>query len=1226
MIHNDQISSHPIPKTMRLFLASFVVVFLGFNAQAQTLTPAGTPIRNQASASFIGPNGEPGVSFSGVAETQVTAVHGLQIEPDANNAVGSGGSNFSLAADASNDRIVTPGGTINFAYTLTNTGNAPDQFTVSALQFAGDGFDLSNLRIVIDSNENGLVDNGEPDFSGSLDLNANAHASIIVSGRAPSTNNGARAKLDLIGSSINDATVFDNNNIARATVNSDANLVLNKEARLLTDGRIKYRVFGSNQGARAARSSLSGVIIDGTLYFGILISDPIPANTVLDLLETPTGTAGGASASRLIYQVGFGTWTATATSTASSIGLFLPDLYPMTGSPVTDALNIAGGYELNFHVRAKPGLRAGTLLANTALIQYRDGGNSERETQSNTTLTATPTRFNAMIGPQSQPTGTASGSYNFTDPSTNKSWTIQRGRNGNDQTDQQNIDSSNGSNVISFLNTVQNTGNARDTLNIRFDPNDVSSILPAGSSVQIYTADGITPISNGIILEPTETSDVIVRVTLPTNTGPSANGPNISAVIRVTSTGDTSKTDITRNTVGKLPLPEVLIGPFGLANAKEFPDPEDRQTLEPFEAASARFPQTVRNNGNISDVMNLSLETPLQAGFTARWLAADGTELVDSNNDGLVDTGLRPAQSEVNVILEIILPNGTGGNNNGAGWSFVAKVSSSADRSNSNRTLDVISRLRSTNEVWSISKAVSSDTGRSDPGSKPQVLAPEAKLIYTLRVSNIGSLPQLDVRVTDTLSEWLEAPSRISDIGLIDSNGTTVALSAKYDPQSRKLEWLIPVFPANSTVTLSFQTVVPKGTPNATVIPNTALVLSRDVPRAQTSNRVDVNVISPILKLNKIALEGSVSIGGVVQFELEARNTSNDATLTNLTINDFMPLGLAYRAGSSRLNNQPFPDPEVITENGLQTLRWKLGDLPANSSQKIRFAAIATAAFPGEVVNQATARAIAANGAIVIESNKARAAVKRANGIFSASSTVLGRVYFDTDGNKRFDVGRDEVLANARIYLSNGRYAITDSQGLYSFSDLESGRYAMRLDPLTVPFIAARVPDDQCAPGTRPLLLEGNGIITKDFLLLPPGAAASKVRSTVLQLGGIKLEKRLRQGGAGYAVEMTLTLDRGVANITVYDPLPTVSPEPQAGQNASSPSGSPSERNNLTLERLDGAGNVIERINLSPESGVEIQLGTLTAGTYRLRYALLTDLKPDQVLTDPDLVWNELTK
>ena len=1195
---------------MRLLLASYLVIALGFHAQAQTLqlalTPAGTPIRNQASASFIGPNGEPGVTFSGVAQTLVSTVRGMQIKPDANNAPTSSGSNFALGPDASNDRIVAPTGTVHFAYTLTNTGNAPDRYTLQATQFAGDGFDLSNLRVVIDSNENGLIDNGEPDFTAGLDLNANAHASIIVTGIAPQTNNGARAKLDLTGSSLNDPSVFDNNNIARATINSDANLVLNKEARLLTDGRIRYRVFGSNQGARAARSSLSGVIVDGTLYFGVLLSDTLPTNTVLDLLELPTGTAGGATSARMIYQIGFGTWTATPTATASSIGLFIPDKNPTTGAPVTDTLNIAAGYELTFHVRAKANLRAGTLIANTAVIQYRDGTNSERETVSNTTLTATPTRNGAMIGPQTQPTGAASGTYTFTDPSTGKTWTVKRDRNGDDQTDQQNIASSNGSNVVSFVNTVQNTGNARDLLNVRYDPSDVSSILPAGSSVQIYAPDGVTPITNGLSLEPNEMADVIVRVTLPLN----SSAPNASAVIRVTSSTDATKTDITRNTVGNLPKPDVLIGPFGAADAKEFPDPADRQTLEPFEGATARFPQTVRNNGNISDVMNLSLETPLQAGFTARWLAADGTPLTDTNNDGLVDTGLRPAGSEVNVILEIIPPDGTTGNNGGAGWSFVAKISSSADRTNSNRTLDVISRVRAPSEVWTITKSVS-----GEGGANPSVLAPESKLIYTLTVSNIGSLPQTGVRVNDVLSEWLEAPTRISDSSVIDSNGSSVGLTARYEAQSRMLEWTIPEFPANASITLTFHTVVRKGTPDATVIPNTALVSSRDVPRASTSNRVDVGVISPILKLNKIALEGSVSIGGVVQFELEARNNSGEAALTDLTISDFMPVGLVYRSGSSRLNNQAIPDPEIVAADGVQTLRWKIGDLPAGTAIKVRFSATATPAFPGEVVNQATARAIAANGAIIVESNKARAAVKQAKGVFSTSSTVVGRVYFDTDGNKRFDAGRDEVLSNARIYLSNGRYAITDGQGLYSFPDLAPGRYAMRLDPLTVPFLAARIPDDQCAPGTRPLLLEGDGIITKDFLLLPPTAAVTKVRSTLLQLGAVKLEKRLRQGGAGFAVEMTLTLDRAVANLILSDPLP-----------ANQPGSSPSERANLTLERIDQAGNVLETINLPLEPGNELHLGTLAAGTYRLRYALLTDLEPDQAVTDPDLTWNEVPR
>jgi hypothetical protein len=64
----------------------------------------------------------------------------------------------------------------------------------------------------------------------------------------------------------------------------------------------------------------------------------------------------------------------------------------------------------------------------------------------------------------------------------------------------------------------------------------------------------------------------------------------------------------------------------------------------------------------------------------------------------------------------------------------------------------------------------------------------------------------------------------------------------------------------------------------------------------------------------------------------------------------------------------------------------------------------------------------------------------------------------------------------------------------------------------------------------------------------------------------------------------------------------------------------------VTLERIDQAGNVLETINLTLEPGNELRLGTLAAGTYRLRYALLTDLEPDQAVTDPDLTWNEVPR
>ena len=132
------------------------------------------------------------------------------------------------------------------------------------------------------------------------------------------------------------------------------------------------------------------------------------------------------------------------------------------------------------------------------------------------------------------------------------------------------------------------------------------------------------------------------------------------------------------------------------------------------------------------------------------------------------------------------------------------------------------------------------------------------------------------------------------------------------------------------------------------------------------------------------------------------------------------------------------------------------------------------------------------------------------------------------------------------------------------------------------------------APGTRFVNAnKGGGITNEDFPLETPLAVAVKSRSTVVQRGPVTLEKKIAQGGAGYAVTYTITVTAAVRDLAITDPLPA---------NA--------ERGPVTGATLEG--NVLRFA------------GITQPGTYTVTFALFSTAPPDLILTDPEISYTEI--
>jgi uncharacterized repeat protein (TIGR01451 family) len=391
-------------------------------------------------------------------------------------------------------------------------------------------------------------------------------------------------------------------------------------------------------------------------------------------------------------------------------------------------------------------------------------------------------------------------------------------------------------------------------------------------------------------------------------------------------------------------------------------------------------------------------------------------------------------------------------------------------------------------------------------------------------------------------------------------------------------------------------------------VTNIASVISPigDINPSNNTASDPTGVTAPVLAIEKTASSTQVEIGDPLGFTIKVRNNGS-VPVFDLEVTDNLPLGLQYKPNSSKVDGVVNEPSVTNNPNNTQTLKYTIpGNLEPGTTRTIQLVTIATPLLPdGQVVNTASASAKAGPLSVVVASNTATAGVKTSKGVFANKPVILGRVYIDHNDNNSFETGIDQPLAGARVYLSDGRYAITDNLGRYNITDLEAnGVYALRLDPITVPYQPKPEPDDEGQPGNRKVRVPGGGISIEDFPLYPNRASIVKARATTVTRGPVQIVKSLVQGGAGYAITMTITLTAPVQNLSITDPLPTGA-----------------TRGTVNLTSSNGAS----LISMLENDTFKIS-GILEAGTYQLVYPIFSALPPENVVTDPSISFEEVIR
>jgi large repetitive protein len=235
------------------------------------------------------------------------------------------------------------------------------------------------------------------------------------------------------------------------------------------------------------------------------------------------------------------------------------------------------------------------------------------------------------------------------------------------------------------------------------------------------------------------------------------------------------------------------------------------------------------------------------------------------------------------------------------------------------------------------------------------------------------------------------------------------------------------------------------------------------------------------LFIQKTASRQTAEPGDLLDYTLQIRNVSSNA-LSTITVTDFLPAGFAYQGGSSRFNGIRVRDP---TGGAGPRLEFTVGPLAANETVSLTYRVlVGPGAAEGDAVNRAQA---ISGGPLRLISNMAECRVHVGGGVFTDRAIVFGKIFVDLNTNRVQDVNEPGV-PGVRIYLQDGTYSVTDSEGKYSLYGLRPLTHVARVDKTTLPIGAKLLPlsnrhSDE--GGTQMMELQRGELHKADFALSP---------------------------------------------------------------------------------------------------------------------------------------------
>ena len=512
---------------------------------------------------------QPGSYISNVASGDYTDEMGNVLLVNSNPVALEVQKTYSLTLLQNQNQYGAIGGTVNLPHVLTNTGNTTDRYTLSLVQSSNDNFDLINVKVYADRDQNGLPDNTEDLLLGSIELNAGQSLAVVIVGSIPTTVAfNQLSSLDLKAVSQQNATLS-----AQVTdtirVVDDAVISLIK-AQSASEGiigdQVTYTLTYRNTGTATRRVVLQDVLDDSLEY----VSGSAIWNQNTTALTDANDTEASANTG-ITYQL-----KPDGKSLEASIAAVAP---------------LSSG-TLSFKAKVKQG--AANKIPNTAgFVQYdMDNTTVKLSSVSNTVIYNLAAVYGVVLN--------------------NKSSSATNVGNPNSSPDNLVIQASlpPGQEVF-FNNYVWNVGNTTDVYNLSYS----SSNLPSCAKVNFYTQDGKTLLTDtngdGKVDTGSISSAAVkqIQVGVSASTGCNSSVSHINVDVVATSIASNLVSDPIRNQITAL---TVVSSSSDLYNADQSGlgvGVVDNlgQALRTVKVASAKavFPLVAKNNSTQANNYNL---------------------------------------------------------------------------------------------------------------------------------------------------------------------------------------------------------------------------------------------------------------------------------------------------------------------------------------------------------------------------------------------------------------------------------------------------------------------------------------------------------------------------------------------------------------------------------------------------------------------------------------------
>ncbi len=210
------------------------------------------------------------------------------------------------------------------------------------------------------------------------------------------------------------------------------------------------------------------------------------------------------------------------------------------------------------------------------------------------------------------------------------------------------------------------------------------------------------------------------------------------------------------------------------------------------------------------------------------------------------------------------------------------------------------------------------------------------------------------------------------------------------------------------------------------------------------NNHIPLDPLPPsAIFIQKTASRATVELGDFVDYTVQVRNSTTVVVPGAVSLTDHLPAGFSYQAGSARRNGQALADP--LGGSG-PTLRFaNLPPLGAGESYAISYRVrVGVGALQGDGINRVQASA----GALSSMTAQARVVVQ--GGVFSDKAFVNGKVFVECNRD-RVQNAQEIGIPGVRVYLEDGTFVVSDSEGKYSFYGLSPRSHVLKLDMTSMP-------------------------------------------------------------------------------------------------------------------------------------------------------------------------------